>query len=182
MRTFVAIPIPESVKEYLGNIQIQFKKCNVPAKWVNIQNIHITLKFLGEVKEYTIEPVKDAIKEIADKLSPIKIDLINFGFFPNERNPRVFFTETSKEEILQKAAYDLEEKLEPLGFAPEHKFKSHITLARLKGKTNIHCLTAKSKEIKLDKSFYIKSIILYKSILTPKGPIYEKIFTAACSS
>jgi len=177
MRTFIAIPLPQSIKDYLGDIQNQFKKCNVEAKWVNTKNTHMTLKFLGEVQEDKIPSIESAIKETIAGISSIKVNLIGFGFFPNEHNPRVFFVSTDKEEILQKIAYNLEEKLKPLGFKPEHRFRSHITLARMKSRKNAGCLVTKSKEIKVDKYFPVNSIILYKSTLTPNGPIYEEIFS-----
>ncbi|OPX30036.1 MAG: 2'-5' RNA ligase [Candidatus Omnitrophica bacterium 4484_171] len=178
MRTFIAIPLPQDIKNYLNSIQAQLKECDVYAKWVNIHNVHMTLKFLGETEEDKIPSIENTINKSTAGLHLLKVNLINFGFFPNERNPRVFFISTDEERTLQKIAYKLEKNLEPLGFNPEYRFRSHITLARLKGKRNIACLAAKSKEIKLDKPFHIKSIILYKSTLTPKGPIYEEIFKA----
>jgi len=177
MRSFIAITLPQNIKDYLDDIQKQFKKCEVSAKWVNTQNIHLTLKFLGEVKEEKISSIENIVKETAAGSSALKVKLTNFGFFPSERNPRVFFISTDKEETLQKIAYGLEEKLEPLGFRREYRFKSHITLARLKSKKNTGCLVAKSKKIKADKSFPVDSITLYKSILTPRGPVYEKMFS-----
>ena len=178
MRAFIAIPLPQNIKDYLNSIQAQFKECDIYAKWVNTQNVHMTLKFLGEVEKEKIPSIENAINKSTAGLRPLKANLINFGFFPNERNPRVFFISTDEEETLQRTVYELEKNLEPLGFNPEYRFKSHITLARLKGKRNIACLTDKYKVIEPDKFFYVNSIVLYKSILTPKGPIYEEIFKA----
>ena len=181
MRAFIAIPLSQNIKGYLYDIQKQFKECSVYAKWVNAQNIHLTLKFLGEVKEEKVPFIRDAIKETAVNSSVLRVNFTNCGFFPNTRSPRVFFIATDKEAILQKIVYGLEEKLEPLGFKREHRFKSHITLARLKSKKNISCLRAISKEIIIDKPFLVNSIILYKSTITQQGPIYEEIFSAEFS-
>ena len=176
MRTFIAIPIPDNIKNYLRDIQGQLKKIDLLAKWVNPSNIHMTLKFLGEIKEEMIPSIENAINEIAVNYSSLEVDLTKFGFFPNERNPRIFFISTDKEELLQKIAYRLEEKLEGLGFEREYKFKSHITLARFKSKKNVNQLVEKTKAINVEKSFPINEIILYKSTLTPKGPIYDVLF------
>lgn len=179
MRLFIAIPLPQNIKDYLRDVQTQFKECYCVAKWVNPQNIHMTLKFLGQLKEEKIPAIKNVIKEVAVNFSALEVRLTEFGFFPNERNPRVFFVSTDNEETLQKIAYTLEEKLEALGFEREYRFRSHITLARFKSRKNIECLVGKTKEIKADKTFPVDSIILYKSTLTPHGPIYEEIFKAS---
>jgi len=179
MRLFIAIPIPQNIKDYLCDIQMQFKKCDLFAKWVNPQNVHMTLKFLGEVKEEKIQSIENVIKETIVDFSALEVNLKEFGFFPNERNPRVFFISTDKEEILQKLSYILEEKIEPLGFEREYRFKSHITIARLKNRKNIDCLVRKTKQITPDKSFPVDSIILYKSTLARTGPIYEEIFKSS---
>ncbi len=176
MRVFIGIPIPNEIIKYINELQREFKKCECIAKWVNPSNIHITLKFLGETEEKNIPLIKDIIKGVCINSFVIEIILKRFGFFPNGKNPRVFFIATDKEETLKKMAYALEEKLEPLGFEREYRFKSHITLARIKSKKNIDCLIKKTYHINLNKHLILDSVILYKSILTPKGPIYEEIF------
>ena len=176
MRLFIAIPIPGNIKDCIRDLEDSLKKCDLFAKWVNPDNIHMTLKFLGEIKEEKIPLIQKAISETCLNFSSLEVNLTEFGFFPNERNPRVFFVSTDKEEILQRIAYVLEEKLEPLGFEREYRFRSHLTLCRLKGRKNIEKLVAKTKEIKPGKSFPINEVILYKSTLTPKGPIYTEMF------
>ena len=176
MRVFIGIPLPEETKRYLNGIEDEFKECDCLIKWVQHTNLHITLKFLGEIKEERLPLINGAIEETSKNFSKIFVSLRNFGFFPHEKNPRVFFVSVDKDEILRRLAYALEKRLEPMGFTPEHRFKSHITLGRIKSKKNIECLIRKTKRVKLINSFYIDSIILYKSTLTPKGPIYESIF------
>ncbi len=175
MRVFIGIPLPEETKRYLNDIEGEFKKCNCLVKWVQHTNLHITLKFLGETKEEKLPLINRAIEEASKNFSKITVGLRNFGFFPHEKSPRVFFVSVDKDEILRRLAYALEERLEPLGFTPEHRFKSHITLGRIKNKKNIECLIKKAKEIKLTNSFCIDSIILYKSTLTPAGSIYDSL-------
>lgn len=178
MRTFIAFPLSPEIKELLEKIQAEIKTCVIDAKWVNPFNTHITLKFLGEIQENTLLKVEQIIVKTADEFSSLKIYLKSFGFFPTERNPRVFFIATDKEDFLKQIASFLENNLQALGFKKENRFKSHITLARLKSKKNIGCILEKIKAIELTKTFLIKEIVLFKSTLTSKGPEYEKIFKA----
>ncbi len=178
MRVFIAIPLPDEIKDYLRDAQNELKKCDSYAKWVNTANSHLTLKFLGEVKEEKILNLENIVKETALSFSAFKVNFSNFGFFPNERNPHVFFIATDNENRLKEIAYFLEDRLEPLGFKKESRFRSHVTLARLKSKKNTECLVAKTKEIQTGRSLPVNQIILYKSILTPEGAMHEEILKA----
>jgi len=178
MRAFIAIDIPVSVKEKIEGIETTLKKCDLNAKWVNPQNIHLTLKFLGNIEEKQLDEIKKAVSETASSFSPLETNLKEFGFFPNEKRPRVFFISTDKEEILKKIAYELEERLEKIGFTKENRFKAHITLSRFKDTKNIDCLKKEVKNIKLQGNLAVKEITLYKSTLTSRGPVYEVIFSA----
>ncbi len=182
MRAFIAFNLPSSVKERLKNIQDLFKKCDLKAKWVEPHNLHLTLKFLGNIKEEKINSIKEILKKIGDQFYKLEVALIDFGFFPSSSNPRVFFVSIDKEEELTLIAQELEKELTSLGFPQEKKFKSHITLARIKEKKNIHLLKEKIKEVKLEDRFTLSEIALFESILTPQGPIYEEIFKITLKS
>jgi 2'-5' RNA ligase len=178
MRTFIAFPLPVEIKETLASVQGNLRSCNLDAKWVTPERLHLTLKFLGEVPEAKLEPIREKLNSVAKEFKALSVTLEKFGFFPHERNPRIFFVATDKEEALQKIASHLEEELAQLGFAPEHRFKSHITLARFRSRKNIDCIREKIKELKIEGRFSCQDIVLFKSTLTPSGPIYEEIFKA----
>lgn len=182
MRTFIAIELPSDIKTKLVEVVRKFKKCNLDCKWVEPENLHITMKFLGEVKEEKIEAIKKIIAELGHNHAQLEVQLTHFGFFPNECRPRVFFIATSGEEILKTVAEELEEKLEELCFPKEGRFRSHITLARLKNTKNIDALKKEIQNITLSQTFPIYSLSLYKSTLTSAGPIYEEIFKAQMSA
>ncbi|OQX88281.1 MAG: 2'-5' RNA ligase [Candidatus Omnitrophica bacterium 4484_70.2] len=175
MRAFIAFPLPSSIKERLKEIEESLKGYPIKAKWVKPENLHLTLKFLGEIEEEKIADLKKILEEMSN-LSKIEVKLTNFGFFPSSSNPRVFFVSLDKEKELNLIDQKLEEKLAPLGFPQEQRFKAHITLARIKEKKNIHLLKEKIKEVRLEEKFFLSQITLFKSILTPSGPIYEEIF------
>ena len=179
MRTFIAVDLPKELKEKISSIIEKLAKCDLQAKWVKPENIHMTLKFLGNVDEKQIDVVKSIISEVTLTFKKIVVECSEFGFFPNEKHPRVFFIKTDKEDQLRKIYQELEEKLSHIGFEKEERFKSHLTLCRFKGKRNIDCLIREIKGIKFSQKLNIEEIALFKSTLTRSGPIYEKIFTAS---
>ncbi|MCK9573291.1 MAG: RNA 2',3'-cyclic phosphodiesterase [Candidatus Omnitrophica bacterium] len=178
MRLFIAIDIPENLKEKLRVVSAKLKKCDLDAKWVNSENIHMTLKFLGETQEEQIEKIKNIAASIACQFSKLELNTGGFGFFPNENSPRIFFISTDKEEILKNISLKLEDKLEGLGFPKEGRFKPHLTIARFRTKKNIARLKDEIKNISIEGKFMASELILFKSMLTPAGPVYEKMFRA----
>ncbi|MCM8786674.1 MAG: RNA 2',3'-cyclic phosphodiesterase [Candidatus Omnitrophica bacterium] len=178
MRAFIAIQLPQKTKEELEKIIKSLSKINLDFKWVESKNLHITLKFLGEIKEEKIDSIKNIILEVAKNYSLFAVTINSFGFFPNQNWPRVFFVSTDKQEILKKIATRLEDKLVEIGFPKEGRFSSHITLARLKSTKNINLLKNELKNFTLAHTFIIQNIAFMKSTLTSKGPIYETIFIA----
>lgn len=179
MRLFIAIDIPEDLKEKLSCIVTRLKKCDLDAKWVNTSNIHMTLKFLGETREEDLDKIKNRMSNACQLFTKLELSCGNFGFFPDEKSPRVFFVSTDKEEILRNISLELENKLEGLGFPKEGRFKAHLTIARLRSKKNIDCLKNEIKNIPIEAKFAVSEIILFKSLLKPTGPVYEKVFCSA---
>ena len=176
MRAFIAIDLPKETKIKIAELESDLKKCDLAFKWVKPENLHLTLKFLGDINQEQVSKIKETINKISGRFAAFEASFNGFGFFPNPRKPRVFFISIDKEELLKSIARELEEELETLGFDKENRFKSHITLARIKDLKNIESLEAKIKNTQLDKKFFIGEIILYKSTLTKEGPIYGKIF------
>jgi 2'-5' RNA ligase len=176
MRLFIAIDLPSSVKEKIAQLIKTLKKLDLEAKWVETANLHLSLKFLGEVEEKNTEEIKRIVADVAVNASQFEINLYSFGFFPNEKYPRVFFVATDKEDVLRNIAVHLEDRLAMIGFPKENRFKSHITLARFKGIKNIDLLKAEMKNIAIEEKSSVEEIALFKSTLTKTGPIYEKIF------
>jgi len=176
MRAFIAIDLPEKIKKKIAELENDFKKCNLTFKWVKPENLHLTLKFLGNINQEQINKINEAITTVSGKFAAFEASLSSFGFFPNARKPRVFFISIDKEELFKSIASELEKELETLGFEKEDRFKSHITLARIKNLKNIESLKEKIKNTRLDEEFPADTITLYKSTLTKEGPIYGKIF------
>ena len=179
MRAFIAIDLPKELKEKISSIIEKLANCDLEAKWVKPENVHMTLKFLGQIEEKQIDTIKSIISEVSLGFKKITVECKDFGFFPNEKRPRVFFLKTDKEDQLRKIYQELEDKLSHVGFEKEERFKSHLTLCRFKGRKNMDCLIRELKNIDFSQKLKIDEIAIFKSTLTKTGPIYEKVFTAS---
>ena len=178
MRTFIAIKLSEEIKKEMASLQEKLKPANADVKWVNPENIHLTLKFLGEVKEDRITKIKDILENIAKKHSGFEISLFKLGAFPKLDYPRVVWAGIDKgcseAEAITK---EIEENLENLGFEKEKRpFSAHLTLGRVKSGKNKEelkkiLLSLEAKSI----SCKVEGFILFQSTLTPKGPIYRPL-------
>jgi 2'-5' RNA ligase len=138
-------------------------------KWVKKENLHITLKFLGETdKKLAIE---GKIKEVEGNFYPFKVSLKGVGAFPSEKRAKILWVGLDEGvKPLSELFSTVEEKVYALGFEKEtRKFNPHITFARIKkGKYSL----PENLDFSFD-PFPVKEITLFQSILTPKGPIYE---------
>ena len=177
MRLFIAIDLPQNLREELSHLTTKLKKCDADAKWVEPQNLHLSFKFLGETNEDKIKSIEKILNAVAKKHKTLELNLEKFGFFPNEQSPRVFFIATDKEEELKKIYSSLEDALQNIGFEKEERFKSHITLARFRSLKNIEVLKKQVKSLTIKGAFTAREITLFKSTLKPQGPVYEKLFS-----
>ncbi len=175
MRAFIAIDIGR--KNEIIELMNDFKEIKGKFKLVEPENVHLTLKFLGEVREDMIEKIKDAIEKSVEGVNPFTASLEGLGVFPSMDYMRVLWIGFKDEGQTKKIAFRLEEELQKYGFKREKKFTPHITIARIKskeGKEEIKKFIEKHK----GKNFgevECREIHLKKSILRPEGPIYETI-------
>ncbi|MEW6070284.1 MAG: RNA 2',3'-cyclic phosphodiesterase [Candidatus Thermoplasmatota archaeon] len=147
-------------------------------KLVEPQNVHLTLKFLGNVDENKIDKIAEIMQKSIEGVKSFKLKLKGAGAFPGLSRPRVLWIGTENTLHLLRIANYLNESLQALGFEKEARaFSSHVTVARvkfLKDKKELQELLLKAK----DKEFgeiVISSIRLKKSVLTPKGPEYSTV-------
>jgi 2'-5' RNA ligase len=186
MRAFIAIELPQDIKEHLGRIQTKLKTAQADVKWTSPSNIHLTLKFLGEIDERQKDAALRAMRTIAALNKPFTIALGLAGGFPGINSPRVIWIGLELGDQRVKALADgLEKELTASGFPPEtRKFSPHITLGRTRSGKNRRQLSEvlealNSKPAKNAIAVGVKEIALFKSTLTPRGSIYEKLETAA---
>jgi 2'-5' RNA ligase len=142
MRLFVALDIPEDVRNAIGALASRLRPLCESARWVRIEGAHVTLKFIGEVPAEKAEEIKAALAAVLPR-APIKIAFRGVGFFPNERRPRVLWGGVKSSDDLTALATAVEVVLEPLGFPREQRtFSPHLTLARFDSQTGLTPLVA----------------------------------------
>ena len=130
MRLFVALEIPSAVRQNLATLLDSMRAITKEPRWVRAKNLHVTLKFLGEVAETKVDAVRNALTKIHSDKS-IALDFRGLGFFPDERHPRVFWAGLEASPNLKTLAGDIEGAMEKLGIPREKReFFPHLTLAR----------------------------------------------------
>ena len=166
MRAFIAIEVPfnRGIEEVQREIKGKVKK-------VERENMHITLKFLGEVDERTIERVKEVVEECKEER--FSFTLKGIGFFPNDRYVRVIWIGVENYEPIERMARCIDEKLAKMGFKREKSYVPHLTIARAKGPVDTKAL-GKFSTVNFG-TVDVKEVKIKKSTLTPQGPIYEDI-------
>ena len=176
MRTFIAIKLPADVKEQIQKFQKSLGIDGV--KWVSPENIHLTLKFLGEINESQLESVKSTVNSSIQEIKSFNISLSEFGAFPDLRRPKVLWlgVKEGKDEVTQ-LMINLENELAKIGFVPEgRKPVPHITIGRVKEVESLELDPETSSGQGFEaKSFLVESIYLIKSTLSSEGPTYTDL-------
>ena len=130
MRLFVALEIPPAVRENLAALVRDLRAIAPQPKWVRAENLHITLKFIGEVADTKLEAIRQALGKVRSE-APVTLDFRGLGFFPNEKYPRVFWAGMEASANLKGLAADIDRAMEKLGIPREQRpFSPHLTLAR----------------------------------------------------
>lgn len=179
IRCFIAVDIEDELKKQLEKVQEKIMVCGADIKYVERENIHLTLKFLGEVEERRIEPIKRALLEVADKYTPFEIELGGIGVFPSPSYLRVIWVGITRgQDKLGEIHTKIEENLYQLGFKRENRgFSCHITVGRVRSPRNKGKLVevlSRLRDIQIGTQT-VDSIELKQSQLSPKGPIYTTL-------
>ena len=185
MRAFIAIELPEPIKNSLARLIDKLKETGADVKWVAPLNIHLTLKFLGERDDKKVKQITEILDEIAKIHKPFQIQINSLGAFPNMNSPRVIWVGIDQGDIETKNIFkDLEDLICKVGIPKEDRaFSSHITIGRTRSAKALaeltQGITSLNDSIKKEGlTFTAGSITLFKSTLTPEGPIYEALKAA----
>jgi 2'-5' RNA ligase len=186
IRAFIAINLSQEILRKLDQLITELKEifAGVPLQWVAAHNIHLTIKFLGDVQVQNLESIKSLLKVEASRYPQFEIHITKLGVFPSISRPRVVWVGVEAPTGLFSLQKGIEEGIARLGYPPEErKFSAHLTLARL------------SKRATPDDSRYLGEILgnvnvvslgvtpvqeihLYQSELNPRGSIYTMLFSA----
>lgn len=183
MRLFVALELPPEVKQAAALVTAQLKQSGAEVKWVATANLHLTLKFLGEVAAEALAGIKAALQEALAGRGALELTLTGCGAFPSPQRPQVVWLGlTGQVEELASLATAIEAVCVPLGFAPEGRaFKPHLTVGRLRrGRGPARPSQALARVLAgLDDwqgpDFQARRVALMQSTLTPQGPIYQAL-------
>jgi RNA 2',3'-cyclic 3'-phosphodiesterase len=181
IRAFVAFPLPEAIMIRISDIQERLKSYRLPVRWVKPENVHLTLKFLGDIPLNTINGIGEVLEDMVREYAPLMFFIKGLGIFPNIKKPRVLWTGISGDiKPLAEIQENLEKNLEKKGFAKENRpFKSHLTLGRIKRDIHPENLfdILRSFSDFTSEPFEAKELALYKSELNPSGASYTKLKT-----
>lgn len=185
LRTFIAAEISPEMRSEIINLQSELKnslKGNIA--WVEPENIHLTLRFLGQITDEQLEEIKTVVESIARKIKTFNMDLGVIGGFPDISNPRIIWIGINFGfNQLNEINAELEDKLETINFAVGEKyFHPHLTIARVKsleGKNTLAEIAQKIRPRQLPETISKLSII--QSQLTPEGAKYTELFEAKLS-
>ncbi len=170
MRLFVEVPLPEELKERLGKLGKEIEQEGI--RLVKPQNMHATLKFLGETPEKKLKDVEQRLHQI--KFSGFRCSLKGVGVFPNENYIRVVWVGVESNGQLEELAKDVIGSLH--GYGKSEPFSAHITIARVKKRIEIKEFLERHADEELGE-FEVKSFQLMQSELSREGPTYSVIST-----
>ena len=183
MRCFIAIGMPHETENRLRSLIEQLKPLSHAVKWVAPENLHLTLKFLGETHEDKVPEIIGALRDVTAGHKPFTLTAHGTGVFPNANWPKVVWVGLDSEGGLLALHSDIEKAMEPLGFAPEKRaFSPHLTIGRIKvGRDKPLQLEHLMHEITTRKeedfgSFEVSEVALVKSDLRPAGAVHTTVF------
>jgi 2'-5' RNA ligase len=180
MRAFVALPTDEPIRDALSRMIERLRRVDADVRWVDPQSLHVTLKFLGWIEDDQLAKIRELLRTDAARFTPLQIEFHGLGQFPPRGIPRVVWAGCRGDvEKLAGLAGAVERAAVAIGVEPDTRlpFSPHLTIGRVKSSRGARAL-AEQIAAKADEPFgrqTVASIILFKSTLTPKGPIYETI-------
>ncbi len=187
IRSFIAIPLSGEIQAKLTQISsdLQNQLKGTPLRWVPVENMHLTLKFLGEVSTSNIEMLKSTLQTEVAGHSPFEISVGGLGAFPNLRRPRVLWINVQAPAELTAVQHGIETQMARLGYPPEERpFHPHLTLSRV-GRTASPpdmqkiCDVISKYKVGFLGATRVLTINLYKSDLEPGGALYTCLQKAA---
>jgi 2'-5' RNA ligase len=176
LRAFVAIQLTDDIIGYAKALQDALKQHGLKLKWVKPQNLHLTLKFLGDISQTATAAIGAALKAAVGDEAPLALTVHGMGVFPGIKRPRVLWTGFGGEvDRLKGLQSRIEDHLEPMGYRREKRgFDAHLTLARTKGAIAPDRLLRAIEAVGgfQPQPFEVRSVMLYKSDLRPTGAVY----------
>ncbi|KUG03804.1 2'-5' rna ligase [hydrocarbon metagenome] len=184
MRLFIAVQVPEFVKALASTIKDELSTAGADIKWVEHENYHLTIKFLGEVERKEIVNIREKLKEAAQVSTPFDLAVSRSGCFPGRNRPRVLYLGiTGQTHMAEELARRIDAGLIQLGFEPDHRRRFHLTLGRFRSQNNKEKLLdlADNLQHEMERKFHVDQFHLMESQLSKHGPVYKVLETIKIS-
>ena len=179
IRTFIAIDIPEKLRKTIANLQSGLKGLGGKITWVKPENIHLTLKFLGNTEENKIEIIAEKLEQAVLSFNRFEIKFKAIGAFPNFRRAKVFWVGcVENKDTLTELANKIDQLMSEVEFEREKRqFSAHLTIGRVRDHRGIEPVITMLQQEKYfaGENFVVKEVSLIKSELTRQGPIYTPL-------
>jgi RNA 2',3'-cyclic 3'-phosphodiesterase len=185
IRAFIAVDLSSSIRQAIQtkvNDLRQFTGDSV--RWVQVKNIHLTLKFLGDIPPSDVDELTRMLRTEADSCPAFEVSIGGLGSFPNSRRPRVLFVGVQAPAGLETLQSGIESACSRLGFESDSRpFSPHLTIGRVRDHASpedLQRIRRVLEETKIDSlgTVRVDSVHLYKSELKPGGPLYTRLFSA----
>jgi len=182
IRSFIAIEVPDEVREELLEIISALKRRGDDVKWVRAEGIHLTLKFLGNIDKNMIPSVRQAMENASEGTGPFEMEAKGLGAFPSPNRARVVWAGLEEPAgTLAEFAERVEKEMQKLGFDAEKRaFHPHLTLGRVRKGGRPGRELAELIDRNREKSFgtfATGEVVLFRSDLKPTGAVYTKLET-----
>lgn len=188
LRAFIAVEIPSSLQHVIQESTASLHKSlgDELIRWVPMQNVHLTLKFLGDVSPSNLNLIKQMLTAEAGQHPCFEMQIKSIGSFPNSRRPRVIWVGLHAPAALESLQRGIESASARLGYATDEKsFSPHLTIGRVK--QNLSAPEIQRIRAELEKTkigllgvVHVDGAHLFKSDLQPSGSVYTKLFSARC--
>ncbi len=179
LRLFIAVNLPEKVKRTLNSIIKELRKLPSDAKWVESENLHLTVQFLGNVAGDRVPVVTDALSRAAAGTTPFRLEFSGVGMFPSKHRPRVLWVGVSGETgVLSRLHRRVQQEMGHIGFEPEkRRFSPHLTLARIRSPAGFPAVMERAEKLAQVQGGFgtakISSVELMLSELNSNDPRYS---------
>ncbi len=181
MRLFVAIPVDDQIKRRMLQVCDDIDVRDARVRWCSEEQLHLTLKFIGDVEDSLVKPISDAVQHVADKTPPLEMEIGEAGCFPQSGPVRVIWIGGSESSgTLLQVVQQLEEELVPLGTREEKRtFSEHFTIGRVKFDHSRGRLRESVKVANFDACRQaVRELVLYQSTLCQSGAQYAPVLRA----
>lgn len=189
LRAFIAIDLPQPIQEAIEKQTSRLRQAagDGLVRWIPPQNIHLTLKFLGNIAASHMDFLKQLLHQTADSHQPFDMQIGGIGSFPNSKLPRVLWAGVHAPADLASLQKTIETGAARLGYEKEARpFSPHLTLGRVRqgiDSRDLQKISAALNGIQIGNigSARVDAVHLYKSELRPEGSLYTKLFSAPLS-